>query len=157
MIAVCNASPIIALSLVDRFHVLTDLFPELLIPPGVSAEVVREPSRSNLENAIGQGQIRVHQVGNAVAVSLLGQTIGRGESEAIVLAQELSADFLLPDEERAGKAAVRVGLTPIGTVGLLMLWCKDRQEPLRPLLDALLDTGFRISDRLLQSILGQGT
>ncbi len=45
--------------------------------------------------------------------------------------------------------------SPIGTVGLLMLWCKDSREPLRPLLDALLDTGFRISERLLQSVLGQ--
>lgn len=76
MIAVCNASPIIALSLVDRFHVLTDLFPELVIPPGVSSEVVREPSRSNLAEAVEEGRIRVRHVGNALAVSLLGQTLG---------------------------------------------------------------------------------
>ena len=95
--------------------------------------------------------------GRAVHLNSFGrsQTLGRGESEAIVLSEELNADFVVLDEERARKAAVRVGLTPIGTVGLLMLWCKDSREPLRPLLDALLDAGFRISDRLLQSVLGQ--
>ena len=109
MIAVCNASPVIALSLVGRFQVLTDLFDDLRVPAAVM----------------------------------------------IVLAQETDADFVILDERRARNAAERVGLTPIGTIGLLRLWCETTGEPLRPASADLLQTGFHVSDELIQSILGE--
>ena len=76
-----------------------------------------------------------------------------GESETIVLAQQLSADFVLIDEKRGRQEAKRSGLTPLGTAGILKLWCNSTNEPLSPLITALQNTGFWISDEILRDIL----
>ena len=44
-----------------------------------------------------------------------------GELEAIVLAQESKADFVLLDDRAARNKAVRSGLSVMGTVGVLKL------------------------------------
>mgnify|MGYP001767929126 CR=1 FL=1 len=43
-----------------------------------------------------------------------------GESEAIALAIELSADLILIDERKGTEAARRLGLTTIGVLGVLL-------------------------------------
>lgn len=149
MIAVLNASPIIALSLIGRFSILLGLFDDLYVPGGVSAEIVRDPARRNLEQTVRDTRVRHLKPGNELAVSALQQTLGRGESEAIVLAQEVRADFLVLDESRARAVAERLGLPVIGTIGLLKLYCDRTGELLQPLLAALRDTGFWISDAVM--------
>ena len=42
-----------------------------------------------------------------------------GESQAIILANEISADYLIIDEKKARKIAQISGLKIIGTIGLL--------------------------------------
>ena len=50
----------------------------------------------------------------------LGQ-LHQGELEAIVLAQELSADFVVLDDLLARRKAQRLEINVIGTLGLLLL------------------------------------
>ena len=58
-------------------------------------------------------------------VSLLRHDLGAGEAEAIVLARETSADFLLMDERLGRSAAQRLGLKAVGLVGVLV---EDRER-----------------------------
>ena len=53
-------------------------------------------------------------------VHLLRKDLGPGESEAIVLAREIAADFLLMDERLGRSAAQRLGLRCVGLVGFLI-------------------------------------
>jgi hypothetical protein len=83
-------------------------------------------------------------------MKLLLTEIERGEAEAIALAYELDADSVLLDERGARQSARRLGLRPLGTIGILM-WAKrsGRVDNLRTLLDALQTQGsFRISRTL---------
>ena len=59
-------------------------------------------------------------IGAAYIQGALGQ-LHQGELEAIVLAQELSADFVVLDDLLARRKAQRLEINVIGTLGLLLL------------------------------------
>ena len=53
-------------------------------------------------------------------VHLLRRDLGPGESEAIVVAREIAADFILMDERLGRSTAQRLGLRCVGLVGFLI-------------------------------------
>ncbi len=61
----------------------------------------------------------------AEAVRLAG-VVDVGEAEAIELAKELSADWLLMDERKGRRVAMQEGVRVIGLVGIVLL-AKRRQ------------------------------
>ncbi len=74
----------------------------------------------------------------------------------MVLAEELSADWLLLDEPKARLAAQLLGMHFIGTVGLLLLAKQQKYiNEVRPLLDALMAQNFHLNQRIYQTILKQ--
>lgn len=93
--------------------------------------------------------IETLQVQNALAVSLLRTDLDRGEAEAIVLAKEVKADYLLVDEKKARRIARNSGLRVMGTLGVVALGMKKGLLPaIDPILDSLEQNGFRFSERV---------
>ena len=79
-----------------------------------------------------------------------------GEAEALVLAEELAADWIILDETKARLAANLIGLPYIGTIGILLLAKQlGKINELRPLLDELKSKKFYISDHVYHSVLKQ--
>ncbi len=88
-------------------------------------------------------------------VQLLRLALEQGEAEAIALANELRADVVLLDELDARRVAKQLGLSVLGTVGVL-IWAKrtGKLSNLRQALDDLQNTGkFRLSQMLYQKAL----
>jgi len=83
----------------------------------------------------------------------LGLALGTGETEAILLAAERKA-VLLIDERRGRRAARAKGIALIGTARVL-LEAKQRGllKEVAPALEALMDSGYRITPELRQQIL----
>jgi predicted nucleic acid-binding protein len=78
-----------------------------------------------------------------------------GEAEALVLAIEKHADFVLMDESLGRNVAQELGMTPLGVVGIL-LRAKERHfvDSIIPLIDSLQsDLDFFISPSLRQEII----
>jgi len=119
MIIIADSSPLISLATIDKLELLEDYFDEVYVPYAVYKEVsaydkpFSEKLKKYLEN-------RVLNVENQYMVSVLNERIDLGEAEAITLAFEKKADFIILDDLKARKTALRNGLNVIGTLGLLL-------------------------------------
>jgi predicted nucleic acid-binding protein len=90
-------------------------------------------------------------------VTVLRRDLDRGESETLALAIELKADLVLLDEKEGRHAAIRLGLRPLGALGLL-LQAKHVGAivEIRSLLDALREqAGFFLGESLYWQLLEQ--
>lgn len=151
MKVVLNTGPIISLSSVNHFAILKRLFADVLIPQAVSDEVLTlgkgKIGSEELDQALQEGWIKARKLKDQLTVKALQKTLGRGESEAIVLSLEEQADFVMIDETKARKEALRMGLDVIGTLGILKQ-AKELglvKEDLKTILEELKLTGFRVS------------
>lgn len=147
VLVVSNSSPLIALEQIGQLHLLQALFDTLLVPPAVvreTAPTVTLPKWVN-ERALTQ------QIGP----QLLSSSLGPGESEAISLALEVGAQWLILDDRPARRLAQSLGLPVVGTLGVLLA-AKRRGlllDALRPQLDGLIKSGFFIAPDLQEQIL----
>ena len=152
---VANAGPLISLAAIGRLNLLQLQFELILIPQAVYEEVVvhgeGEPGSQEVKEA---AWIRTAQVHDHLAVHLLRETLDAGESEAIVLAQELKAKYVLLDDGLARRKARLIGLRMTGTLGIILM-AKDAGliPEVKPILDELKQTDFRMSDRVYQEVL----
>lgn len=98
--------------------------------------------------------IEKHQVRNRQAVEMLKVFLGPGEAETLVLAQELACSVVFVDDLKARKVAQEAGLRTVGVAGfLLAAKQKGLVQEIRPLLEKLLQRGFRLSQVLLERVL----
>jgi uncharacterized protein len=156
MIVVSNTSPLTNLAAIGQFELLQRLFEDLHIAECVWNELNAFNTRWPGAEEVGAAQwVHRHAVGDELLVKALRRDIDRGEAESIVLALELRADFVLLDEKEGRHAAQRMGLKPLGVVGIL-LESKERgfSHSVRPHLDALREVaGFYLKDSLYRHAL----
>lgn len=154
-IVVCNAGPLITLTKIGRLHLLRDLFGQIRIPQAVYEEVVlRGTGRVGAPETREANWIATQSAGDRLSVALLREDLGMGESEAIVLAQEVKATWLLLDDALARRKAKRIDIPVVGTLGvLLMAKSAGLIDTVKPALDDLRKTDFRASQRVLNDVL----
>lgn len=111
MIVVSDTSVVTALIQIGRIDLLSEIFGGVVIPEAVTEEL----AVSHVELPAWIRTISVRDKGPVEEFCL---ELDPGESEAIALALELGADFLLMDEKLGRAAAMRVGLTTIGILGV---------------------------------------
>lgn len=114
MRVVSNASPLIFLSKLGELDLLAQCFADISIPQAVQAEVGDLPLPTFVQVKT------ISEFGRHYVSGSLG-ALHAGELEAMVLAQETGADFVLLDDLRARQKAKRMGLNMIGTLGILQL------------------------------------
>jgi uncharacterized protein len=152
MIVVADSSPLIALCRIGKLELLREIFGQLVVPDAVWQEVVAShPGKVGVAEVEAAAWISQQSVKDRLLVNLLRQDLGAGESEAIVLAREISADVLLMDERRGREAAKRLGITCTGLVGIL-LEARRRgfvNDPASVGQDLRDIAGFWISDELM--------
>ncbi len=157
MLVVSNATPLIALDAAHALHLLPALYTEIHIPEAIYAEVVvAGAGRAGAVNVSDATWIVRHAVGVRVAANELKtkRRLGAGESETLVLAQELRADLVLLDDRAARRAARQLTLPVRGTVGVLLMAKKSNLIPaIRPLLDGLRGAGIYLDETLYQRAL----
>jgi predicted nucleic acid-binding protein len=158
MLVVSDTSPISNLHVIGRLHLLHDLFGTIVLPGAVLLELSKLTDFgydiSAIENA---PWISVQSATDSLEVSRLAKQLDLGESEAIVLAQELGAAFLMIDERRGWKIANAMGLKTIGVLGVLL---KAKSEGLIPVISPVLDdlesiAGFWMNESLRKEVLLQ--
>jgi len=148
MLVVSDTSPVTALLQVGQDRLLATLFGQVLIPPAVRAELLRYHSAL-------PDYLEVRAIQNPQAVDAFRRVLDLGEAEAIVLAEECHAQYLLMDEKRGRSVAESRGLAVIGLLGVLLLAKKaGHLDSVGSLIDDLqAKAGFFVSDKLRQTAL----
>ena len=157
---VSNSSVLIALSAIGQLELIPRRFPGgIIIPEAVWNEVVETGKGKPGSKEVGAASwITVRDISDRHLFLLLSTELDYGESEAITLSVEENADMILLDEKAARQKARRMGLTVLGTVGIL-IWGKRHGyiDSLQEQLEILTKKGdFRLSrtvcDHALKSV-----
>lgn len=78
--------------------------------------------------------------------------LGRGEVEAMQLAADLRAEFLLMDDRRARRAAKGLGLNVIGTLTVIGMAAQKGLLDFSGAIERLRGTNFHVSEATLRQI-----
>jgi predicted nucleic acid-binding protein len=139
---ISDSTCLIGLERIDALDILPKLFSPVVIPQAVHQEF-----------GIALPWLHVECPANQAMTASLRLLVHAGEAEAIALAYEKQWRVIL-DDQHARKVAARLGITKIGTVGILLRAKQHGLVPLvRPLLEQLAANSFRISDELCKEAL----
>lgn len=153
MIVVSDASVLINLDRIGQLALLREIYGRVAVPAAVWHEVWRGAPRLMESQS---EWIELIPVANRELVAKLAENLDPGESEAIALAIEIRADFLLIDENLGRATALRLGVRITGLLGLLVVAKHRKLIPaVAPHVQALLEEGFWLSADLVARILQQ--
>ena len=156
-LVVSNSGPLITLATIGRLDLLKSLFERIAIPQAVYEEVVIQGQGEPGSKEVAEAEwIHTVPVQDRLAVNLLQESLDMGESEAIVLGQELNARYILLDDALARRKADLIGLSVVGTLGVLLMARRAGLVPaVKPILDDLMQTDFRMSERVREVVLAK--
>jgi uncharacterized protein len=126
LLVVTDNSPLTALALADLLHLLKARWPLVIVPQAVwdeSRHLGDSAALAKLDAARVEGWLEVRHATHAAEVARLRAKLDAGESEAVALALELKAEWLLIDELKGRTMAKQLGLAVTGTLGLL-IWAR---------------------------------
>jgi len=152
---VCNSSPLIHLARIGKLELLQDLFDTVLIPEAVYRECVIEgKDRDDARKIKNASWLQVRVIRNIELKKALNTVLDEGESEAIALALQEEADFILLDDYEAREFARIYGLKITGTIGVLLkAKFSGRISNLVEILEKLRETGYWLDENLYSEIL----
>jgi predicted nucleic acid-binding protein len=152
---ISDAGPLIALAVAGHVEVLRALFSSVMIPETVHKEI--------LEGGVAAKGVSEYRGASWIQVAepisemdpLLTVVLGKGEASVIQLARDLTADWVLIDEQKARKIARQVyGLSVIGTARVLVE--AKRQgllSSVRDILETIRENGYWFSDQIVNATL----
>jgi predicted nucleic acid-binding protein len=156
VIVVTDTSVILNLCAIGQQHLLRDLYHQVLAPSTVIAEFRRLASADNRFLGLEFPSWIEEAAPKSLHPSLSdSQRLHEGEVAALSLALEVSVDIVLIDDQAARTAALRLGLSVVGLLGILVeARDKDLIPALAPIVDRLQEeAGFWISPALRLTVL----
>ena len=151
---VVNASPLIALAKTENLPLLMVLSDELVIPSGVSKEILSGAEEDSARKWISsEGNEHIVEV-DIIVPTIAGWDLGRGESEVLSYAYTHPGFEAIVDDRAARHCAESLGVPVRGTLGVLLLAKKEgRLENVKAILGELQKVGFRIDSGLVEKAL----
>jgi len=156
MIVVSNSTPLIGMASIQHFDILHNIFGKIHIPEAVYHEtVIQGYEKGGAKREVQAADwLETIAVQNRKVVNELLDEIDAGEAEAIALAQELGADWVLMDERKGRNKLNQLNFRKIGTVGILVLAKQHDLLPvIRPELERLHRQGFSLSQAVIDEAL----
>lgn len=133
------------------------VFGSIVVPQTVMSElrVLETDFGHDLSALLSAPWLEIRSATDRDEVDRFKQFLDAGESEAIVLAKELHADYLLIDDKQGRNAADEEVLTTIGVLGVFLLAKKaGTVSAVKPLMDDLRSKAkFFIREELYERVL----
>jgi predicted nucleic acid-binding protein len=150
-VVIADACAIISLIHIGRIDLIEKVFGDFYIANAVWM-VLCKYDDPNFDSV--QLQCLVEKVKDISSKNYLSLIMDFGESESVILYEELQADYLLIDDKKARLIAESIGVNCIGTLGLLI---KAKQKglltELKPIFEKIVLDGRYFSKKLLNDIL----
>ncbi len=119
MIVVADTSPLQYLILIEHVDVLPALYGRVIVPPAVLTELAHERAPASVRTWLADKPEWLQVQTPNSTLTMTDTTLGPGESAAIALAEELSADALLIDDRAGRREAEKRRLAVLGTLRVL--------------------------------------
>lgn len=148
---VVDSSVLIFLAKASHLFLLQELCDQIIIPEGVAEEIQKGPEDDPARNRIStEGKPFVQFVGEINHRVVLWD-IGKGESEVLTWALQNPGHVAILDDEIGRNCALALGVPVKGTLGVLLI-AKKRGiiREARPILEKLVEIGYRITPKLLE-------
>jgi predicted nucleic acid-binding protein len=151
-VVVADASPINYLILIDCIDVLRRLYGRVIIPPEVLNELTAEGAPPAVKLWI-QTRADWIEVESAPDGTTIDAVLDAGEAAAIRLALARPDCLLLIDDAEGRSVASKLRIPTTGTLGVLIEAARDGLVELKPALENLQRTNFRVTQSLIAQIL----
>lgn len=158
MIVVSDTTPVISLMKARQLELLRQLFGVVYIPEAVYRELTDNEAFPEEVRMVQECEfLYMQKVDNGKSVAILQNFTGldAGESEAIILADEMNSDVLLMDERKGRQVAKKLGIRITGTIGILTQAFDEgilTKEDVERCIERLKESGIRISEKLYQRL-----
>jgi len=150
-LVIADSGAIFSLAVIGKLELLEILFDSVKIPFAVWQEITLDKTNEIYNDINSFFKDKVIHISSFNELNFL---MDFGESESIILYNELGADFLLIDDKKARKIAENLGLKCIGILGLLSIAKKKELiQELKPIFELFLKKNRYYSISLLNSIL----
>jgi predicted nucleic acid-binding protein len=116
---VSNTTPILNFLKLQRLDILKDVVKTLIIPDAVFQEIESGKKKAFYDNIKNYPWIEILELKEKSSLDLLLE-LDKGEAETIALAKELKINKVIIDEKLGRRYAQELGLTPVGTLGILL-------------------------------------
>ncbi len=144
-VVISDTCTLIIFQKIEEFDLLNKVYGDLLTTPEIAEEYGEKLPH----------WIKIEAASDKKYQEFVETQVDRGEASAIALAKEYEDVLLILDDLRARKLANRLNLKVTGALGIIV---KAKQkglvEKVKPLLDKPLLTNFRVSEKIIEEILG---
>lgn len=154
MIVVSDTTPLNYLVLIGAVEVLPKLFDDVYAPEAVMRELADTRTPEPVRAWAGNPPEWLRVLAPSARLPSTAQ-LDPGEADAISLAKEIRAPVVLLDERLGRAVALAEGLVVIRTLALLELAAETGLLELRPALERLRATTFRVDQELTDAALAR--
>lgn len=157
---IINASPLIIFGKLNKLDILVKLFKNIEISNEVYNEVVIKGNQLRdaliVNEHIKKGSIKIIKLNDKYCdmtkkIQLIF-SIDFGEAETIALALQLKHKKVIIDEISAREAAKSLNITPIGTLGILLMAFKNKivnKEEIEKIIKEMMDSKYRVGANVI--------
>jgi uncharacterized protein len=150
-VVIADTGALISLVHIGRIDLIEKVFNEFYLSKAVWVELNKYDNPYFDHSALTALKAKVREISSK---NYLAMVMDLGESESVILYEEMQADYLLIDDNKARLIAESFNINCIGTLGLLL---KAKQKgfitELKPIFEKLIQAGRYFSKRLLNDIL----
>lgn len=143
-VVISDTSPLIIFQKIEQLDLLKKVYHELLTTQEIADEFKEELPE----------WIKIQSVSDKKYQEFLETQVDLGEASTLALAKEFDNVLVILDDLKARKLAKKLNINVTGTFGVIY---KAKQmgfiEKVKPLVDKILETNFRISDEIINEFL----
>jgi uncharacterized protein len=152
-IVIADTGAIISLIHIGQIDLIEKIFDCFYIANAVWIELCNYDNPDINHEQLKNLKARVKDINSK---NYLSMVMDFGESESVILYEEIKADYLLIDDNKARLVAESLNINCIGTLGLLLIAKQKGLVPeLRPIFEKLTLAGRYFSRKLLNDILSE--